>query len=139
MQLEHAAALTASLSPYRVLARGYAMITTGRGQILPADQLEPDQDPSTFAALPAGQSAGWRPWRKLMKAPKSYEEGMERLNAILAKMQDEQTTLAEAVKLYAEAASLMEYCHTALEKTSLQIEEIDAKITQTMQEQREEN
>jgi exodeoxyribonuclease VII small subunit len=54
-------------------------------------------------------------------------------------MQDEQTTLAEAVKLYAEAASLMEYCHTALEKTSLQIEEIDAKITQTMQEQREEN
>ena len=68
-----------------------------------------------------------------MKAPKSYEEGMERLNAILAKMQDEQTTLAEAVKLYAEAASLMEYCHTALEKTSLQIEEIDAKITQTMQ------
>ena len=71
-----------------------------------------------------------------MKAPKSYEEGMERLNAVLAKMQDEQTTLAEAVKLYAEAASLMEYCHTALEKTSLQIEEIDAKITQTMQEQR---
>ena len=57
----------------------------------------------------------------------------------LAKMQDEQTTLAEAVKLYAEAASLMEYCHTALEKTSLQIEEIDAKITQTMQEQWEEN
>ena len=65
-----------------------------------------------------------------MKAPKSYEEGMERLNAILAKMQDEQTTLAEAVKLYAEAASLMEYCHTALEKTSLQIEEIDAKINE---------
>ena len=65
-----------------------------------------------------------------MKAPKSYEEGMERLNAVLAKMQDEQTTLAEAVKLYAEAASLMEYCHTALEKTSLQIEEIDAKINE---------
>ena len=65
-----------------------------------------------------------------MKAPKSYEEGVERLNAILAKMQDEQTTLAEAVKLYAEAASLMEYCHTALEKTSLQIEEIDAKINE---------
>ena len=43
MQLEHAAALTASLSPYRVLARGYTMITTGRGQILPADQLEPDK------------------------------------------------------------------------------------------------
>ena len=74
-----------------------------------------------------------------MKTPKSYEEGMERLNAVLAKMQDEDTTLAESVKLYAEAASLMEYCHTVLEKTSLQIEEIDARIAQTMQEQQEED
>ena len=74
-----------------------------------------------------------------MKTPKSYEEGMERLNAVLAKMQDEETTLAESVKLYAEAASLMEYCHAVLEKTSLQIEEIDARIAQTMQERQEEN
>ena len=43
MQLQHAAALTESLSPYRVLSRGYAMVTTGRGQILPADQLQPDE------------------------------------------------------------------------------------------------
>ena len=74
-----------------------------------------------------------------MKTPKSYEEGMERLNGVLAKMQDEETTLAESVKLYAEAASLMEYCHTVLEKTSLQIEEIDDRVAQTMQEQQEEN
>ena len=74
-----------------------------------------------------------------MKTPKSYEEGMERLNGVLAKMQDEKTTLAESVKLYAEAASLMEYCHTVLEKTSLQIEEIDDRVAQTMQEQQEEN
>ena len=74
-----------------------------------------------------------------MKTPKSFEEGMERLNGVLAQMQSEETTLADSVKLYAEAAALMEYCRAALEKTSLQIEEIDAKITQTMQEQREEN
>ena len=74
-----------------------------------------------------------------MKTPKSFEEGMERLNGVLAKMQSEETTLADSVKLYAEAAALMEYCRAALEKTSLQIEEIDAKITQTIQEQREEN
>ena len=74
-----------------------------------------------------------------MKTPKSFEEGMERLNGVLAKMQSEETTLADSAKLYAEAAALMEYCRAALEKTSLQIEEIDAKITQTMQEQREEN
>ena len=73
-----------------------------------------------------------------MKAPKSFEEGMERLNAILAQMQQEDTSLAESVKLYAEAASLMQYCHTALEKTSLQIEEINAKITQAMQPAQEE-
>ena len=74
-----------------------------------------------------------------MRTPKSFEEGMERLNGVLAKMQSEETTLADSVKLYAEAAALMEYCRAALEKTSLQIEEIDAKITQTIQEQREEN
>lgn len=72
-----------------------------------------------------------------MKVPKSFEEGMERLNAILTKMQQEDTSLAESVKLYAEAASLMQYCHAALEKTSLQIDEIDAKLAQTMQASQE--
>lgn len=49
-----------------------------------------------------------------MRTPKSFEEGMERLNTLLAQMQSEDTTLADSVKLYAEAASLMEYCHAAL-------------------------
>ena len=69
-----------------------------------------------------------------MRTPKSFEEGMERLNTILAQMQSEET-LADSVKLYAEAASLMEYCHAALEKTSLQISEIDAKLAGTVQEE----
>ena len=55
-----------------------------------------------------------------MRAPKSFEDGMARLETILSQMQ------SESVKLYAEAASLMEYCHAALEKASLQMEEIDA-------------
>ena len=66
-----------------------------------------------------------------MRAPKSFEEGMDRLNTILVKMQNEETSLSDSVKLYAEAASLMEYCHMVLEKTSLQIDEIDAKIAQS--------
>ena len=74
-----------------------------------------------------------------MKTPKSFEEGMERLNGLLAKMQNEDTTLAESVKLYAEAAALMEYCHTALEKTSLQIDEIDAELAQTERKKQEES
>ena len=74
-----------------------------------------------------------------MKTPKSFEEGMERLNGILAKMQSEETSLADSVKLYAEAASLMEYCRAALEKTSLQIEEIDARLAQSVQKEQEES
>ena len=73
-----------------------------------------------------------------MKTPKSFEEGMERLNGILAKMQSEETSLADSVKLYAEAAALMEYCHATLEKTSLQIDEIDARIAQAAQMKQEE-
>ena len=75
-----------------------------------------------------------------MRAPKSFEEGMDRLNAFLVQMQQEDTSLADS-KLYAEAASLMQYCHATLEKTSLQIEEISAKIAETVeapQEQEEE-
>ena len=74
-----------------------------------------------------------------MKTPKSYEEGMERLNGVLAQMQSEETTLADSVKLYAEAAALMEYCRAALEKTSLQIEEIDAKLAQSAPDSGEED
>lgn len=74
-----------------------------------------------------------------MKTPKSFEEGMERLNSVLAQMQSEETTLADSVKLYAEAAALMEYCRAALEKTSLQIEEIDTKLAQSVPDGGEED
>ena len=73
-----------------------------------------------------------------MRAPKSFEEGMDRLNTILAQMQQEDTSLADSVKLYAEAASLMQYCHATLEKTSLQINAKIAETVDTPQEQEEE-
>lgn len=41
-QLGHAAALAASLDPYRVLARGYALLRTPNGRICTADHLQPD-------------------------------------------------------------------------------------------------
>ena len=61
-----------------------------------------------------------------MRAPKSFEDGMARLETILTQIQSEETSLAESVKLYAEAASLLDYCKATLDKASLQIEEIDA-------------
>lgn len=65
-----------------------------------------------------------------MKQPKSFEEGMERLQGLLAQLQNESTPLADSVKLYAEAAGLIHYCNTALDKAKLQVDEIDASLTQ---------
>ena len=42
-QLQHAAVLADSLNPYRVLARGYAMMTTEKGRILSEGALQPEQ------------------------------------------------------------------------------------------------
>lgn len=66
-----------------------------------------------------------------MKAPKTFEEGMTRLEDILVKMQSEETSLAESVKLYAEAANLVEYCSRTLGKVSLQMDEIDGRLAAT--------
>ena len=43
MQLQHAAALAASLDPYRVLARGYALVTDAKGKVCTVEQLQPEQ------------------------------------------------------------------------------------------------
>ena len=64
-----------------------------------------------------------------MKQPKSFEEGMERLQSLLGQLQDESTPLAESVKLYEEASGLIHYGTTALDKAKLQVEEIDASLT----------
>jgi exodeoxyribonuclease VII small subunit len=73
-----------------------------------------------------------------MKTPKSFEDGAARLEDILAQIRDEATPLEQAVKLYAEAAELMAFCHASLDDAKLKIEEIDAKVKaampQTMQE-----
>ena len=60
-----------------------------------------------------------------MKQPKSFEEGMDRLQGLLTQLQDETTPLADSVKLY---AGLIHYCNTALDKARLQVEEIDASL-----------
>lgn len=63
-----------------------------------------------------------------MKKPKTFEEGLQRLQDLLAQMQDEQTTLDQSVKLYAEAAQLIQYCNETLNSVKLQIEEIDSSL-----------
>lgn len=63
-----------------------------------------------------------------MRNPKNFEEGLARLQMVLAQMQDETTTLDKAVKLYAETAQLIAYCNQTLQNAKLQIEEIDAAL-----------
>lgn len=63
-----------------------------------------------------------------MRQPKSFEEGMQRLQSLLATLQDDATPLAESVKLYAEAAGLIQYCKQTLDDAKLRIEEIDASL-----------
>ena len=75
----------------------------------------------------------------MKKAPKTFEDGLARLQAILAQMQAQDTTLAESVKLYAEAADLIQYCNTALATAQLQIEEIDAKLQASPQATEDDN
>ena len=72
-----------------------------------------------------------------MKTPKTFEEGLQCLQDVLAQMQDEATSLDKAVKLYAEAAQLIAYCNTTLQQAKLQIEEIDAALQNEMKQTQE--
>ena len=66
-----------------------------------------------------------------MKAPKSFEEGLGRLQGILDQLQREDTPLSDSVKLYAEAAELIRYCNDTLNKARLQVEEIDTRLAES--------
>ncbi len=66
-----------------------------------------------------------------MKQPKSFEEGMQRLQELLVLLQDDATPLAQSVKVYAEAANLIQYCKQTLDDAKLRIEEIDVQLAQS--------
>lgn len=63
-----------------------------------------------------------------MKKPKSFEEGMARLEELLNKLSSPETPLDEALKLYSETAALVEWCNAALQNATLEMEEIDARL-----------
>ena len=66
-----------------------------------------------------------------MKQPKSFEEGMQRLQELLVILQDDATPLAQSVKVYAEAANLIQYCKQTLDDAKLRIEDIDVQLAQS--------
>ena len=68
-----------------------------------------------------------------MKNPKSFEEGMTRLQDLLDRLRLTQVNvmpLEEAISLYTETAALAEYCTAALDKAQLKMQTIDERIAQ---------
>ena len=63
-----------------------------------------------------------------MKKPKSFEEGMARLEELLDTLSSPDTPLEEAIKLYSETTGLVDWCNAALKNASLEMEEIDARL-----------
>lgn len=65
-----------------------------------------------------------------MKNPKSFEEGMARLQDLLDRLASPDTPLEEAISLYTETAALAEYCTAALDKAQLKMQAIDERLAQ---------
>jgi len=55
----------------------------------------------------------------------SFEEALTKLEAIVEKLDDEEVTLEESVKLYEEGLKLSKICSKTLESAELKIEEIE--------------
>ncbi len=70
-----------------------------------------------------------------MKKPKTYEEAMTQLQQILDSISDQSTPLEQALKLYAQAAELVRLCNEKLQAASLQIQQIDAAVEDSLQPQ----
>lgn len=55
----------------------------------------------------------------------SFEEALEKLEAIVEKLNDEEITLEKSVELYEEGLKLSKICSETLENAALKIEQID--------------
>lgn len=68
-----------------------------------------------------------------MKKELDFETAAAQLSAILEQLSQEETPLAESLKLYARAAELIAFCNETLKSAQMIIEEIDAKLAQATQ------
>ncbi len=60
---------------------------------------------------------------------------MTQLQQILDTISDQSTPLEQALKLYAQAAELVRLCNEKLQAASLQIQQIDAAVEESLQPQ----
>lgn len=62
-----------------------------------------------------------------MAAKMTYEQAMERLEEIVAKLDDGSLPLDESIKLFEESTKLASFCNKSLEKAKLKITELSEK------------
>ncbi len=55
----------------------------------------------------------------------TFEQAMERLEEISAILSENEVTLDESLKLYAEGVKLLKFCNDKLNKATLKIRDID--------------
>ena len=55
----------------------------------------------------------------------SFEEALEKLEAIVEKLNDKEITLEKSVELYEEGLKLSKICSETLENAALKIEQVD--------------
>ena len=65
---------------------------------------------------------------KPKKTEKSFEESYSRLEKILEKLESEEVTLDETIKLYEEGLTLTKFCYEKLNNAELRIKEINKSL-----------
>ena len=60
----------------------------------------------------------------------TFEQAMERLEVISKTLSDNQVSIDESLKLYAEGAKLIKFCSDKIKDVSLKIEEIDSELSE---------
>ena len=65
---------------------------------------------------------------KQKKTEKSFEESYSRLEKILEKLESEDVTLEETIKLYEEGLTLTKFCYETLNNAELRIKEINKSL-----------
>ncbi len=63
-----------------------------------------------------------------MKKGMTFESACAELDAVLAELSDEDTTLERSLSLYAGAAELIAFCDETLKKAQVTVEELDARF-----------
>lgn len=64
----------------------------------------------------------------MTKSKLTYESASAQLDEILEQLANDETTLDDALKLYAKAAELIAFCNETLAGAQLKVDEISAKL-----------